>query len=110
MSMDVDLAILQLGKNNNQYTLNDAKTGIKEWRGSDAQPTSSELTKAWSDYQAAQAAVKYKTDRTTNGSPIYADFGEQLDMIYKDMVAGKLDTSGTWAAHIAAVKGGNPKP
>ena len=56
------------------------------------------------------AAIKYKTDRTRNGSAIYADFGEQLDMLYKDMVAGKLDTSGTWAAHIAAVKGGNPKP
>ena len=58
----------------------------------------------------AAAAVKYKTDRTTNGSPVYADFGEQLDMLYKDLVAGKLDSSGTWAAHIAAVKGGNPKP
>ena len=108
--MDIHLTIEFLGKGKNEYTLNDAKTAIKEWRGSDAQPTSSELTKGWTDYQAAQAAVKYKTDRTTNGSPVYADFGEQLDMLYKDLVAGKLDASGTWAAHIAAVKGGNPKP
>ena len=56
------------------------------------------------------AAVKYKTDRTTNGSTRYASFGDQLDMLYKDMVAGKLDSTGSWAAHIAAVKGANPKP
>ena len=40
---------------------------------------------------AEAAAVKYKTDRTTNGSTIYASFGDQLDMLYADMLAGKLD-------------------
>ena len=59
---------------------------------------------------AEAAAVKYKTDRTTNGSKIYASFGDQLDMLYKDIVAGKLDTTGTWATHIKAVKDANPKP
>ena len=56
------------------------------------------------------AAVKYKTDRTTDGSTIYSSFGDQLDMLYKDIVAGKLDTTGTWATHIKAVKDANPKP
>ena len=56
------------------------------------------------------AAVKYKTDRTTNGSTVYASLGDQLDMLYKDIVAGKLDTTGTWATHIKAVKDSNPKP
>ena len=55
------------------------------------------------------AAVKYKTDRTTDGSTIYASFGDQLDMLYADMLAGKLDTTGTWATHIKAVKDANPK-
>ena len=54
--------------------------------------------------------LKYKTDRTLNGSTIYASFGDQLDMLYKDIVAGKLDTTGTWATHIKAVKDANPKP
>ena len=27
-----------------------------------------------------------------------------------DIVAGKLDTTGTWATHIKAVKDANPKP
>ena len=54
--------------------------------------------------------LKYQTDRTTNGSTIYASFGDQLDMLYADMLAGKLDTTGTWATHIKAVKDANPKP
>ena len=56
------------------------------------------------------AAVKYKTDRTTNGSTTYDTIGNQLDMLYADMLAGKLDTTGTWATHIKAVKDANPKP
>ena len=59
---------------------------------------------------AENAAIKYKTDRTTNGSTTYASFGDQLDMLYDDIVAGKLDTTGTWATHIKAVKDANPKP
>ena len=56
------------------------------------------------------AAIKYQTDRTTNGSTKYDTIGNQLDMLYKDIVAGKLDTTGTWATHIKAVKDANPKP
>ena len=59
---------------------------------------------------AEAAAVKYQTDRTRNGSTVYASIGDQLDMLYKDIVAGKLDTTGTWATHIKAVKDANPKP
>ena len=59
---------------------------------------------------AEAVANKYKTDRTTDGSTIYASFGDQLDMLYADMLAGKLDTTGTWATHIKAVKDTNQKP
>ena len=58
----------------------------------------------------AAAAIKYQTDRTTDGSTVYASFGDQLDMLYADMLAGKLDTTGTWATHIKSVKDANPKP
>ena len=40
----------------------------------------------------------------------YDSLANQLDMLYKDMLAGKLDTTGTWATHIKAVKDANPKP
>ena len=75
------------------------------------------ITLVQSDIDAARVtldaeavAVKYKTDRTINGSTIYGSFGDQLDMLYQDIVAGKLDTTGTWATHIKAVKDANPKP
>ena len=70
----------------------------------------SEVDAARVTLDAEAAAVKYKTDRTTDGSTIYASFGDQLDMLYKDILAGKLDTTGTWATHIKAVKDANPKP
>jgi len=72
--------------------------------------TQSNVDAARTTLNAEAAAVKYKTDRTTNGSTIYASFGDQLDMLYADMLAGKLDTTGTWATHIKAVKDANPKP
>tara|TARA_A100001391_G_scaffold33980_1_gene18400 strand:- start:26 stop:349 length:324 start_codon:yes stop_codon:yes gene_type:complete len=70
----------------------------------------SKIDAARTTLDAEAAAVKYKTDRTTNGSTIYASFGDQLDMLYADMLAGKLDTTGTWASHIKNVKDSNPKP
>ena len=64
---------------------------------------------------AEAAAVKYKTDRKggtgfQKTGTYYASFGDQLDMLYKDIVAGTVTTSGTWATHIKAVKDANPKP
>ena len=53
---------------------------------------------------------EYQAARTRTGSTMYASVGDQLDMLYKDMLAGKLDTTGTWATHIKAVKDANPKP
>tara|TARA_R100000353_G_C6486974_1_gene190679 strand:- start:59 stop:394 length:336 start_codon:yes stop_codon:yes gene_type:complete len=60
------------------------------------------------------AAIQYQKERkgtkdstsTTN----YASIGDQLDMLYADLVAGKLDATGTWATHIKNVKDKNPKP
>ena len=70
----------------------------------------SKIDAARTTLNAEAAAVKYKTDRTTNGSTTYDTIGNQLDMLYADMLAGKLDTTGTWATHIKAVKDANPKP
>ena len=78
--------------------------------GTEINLVQSDIDAARTTLDAEAAAVKYKTDRTTDGSTIYASFGDQLDMLYKDMLAGKLDTTGTWATHIKAVKDANPKP
>ena len=71
---------------------------------------STKIANARATLDAAATAVKYKTDRTTNGSTTYSSIGDQLDMLYKDILAGKLDATGTWATHIKAVKDANPKP
>ena len=53
-----------------------------------------------------QAIEDYQSKRRDSYNAIV----DQLDMLYKDIVAGKLDTTGTWATHIKAVKDANPKP
>ena len=90
-------------------TINDS-TGAFDASGNPVTLDQSLVDAARTTLDTEAAAVKYKTDRTTNGSTIYASFGDQLDMLYKDIVAGTVTTSGTWATHIKAVKDANPKP
>ena len=90
-------------------TIND-DTGAFKADGTQITLVQSEIDAARATLDAEAAAIKYKTDRTRDGSKTYASFGDQLDMLYHDIVAGKLDTTGTWATHIKAVKDGNPKP
>tara|TARA_R100001509_G_scaffold10193_2_gene5472 strand:- start:314 stop:637 length:324 start_codon:yes stop_codon:yes gene_type:complete len=54
--------------------------------------------------------LAYQGQRQFSGETIYADWREQLEMLYDDMIAGKLDATGTWATHIKSVKDANPKP
>jgi hypothetical protein len=93
----------------NAVTIDDG-TGAFDASGNAISLTQSDIDAARVTLDAEAAAVKYKTDRTTDGSTVYSSFGDQLDMLYKDIVAGKLDTTGTWATHIKAVKDANPKP
>ena len=61
----------------------------------------------------ALAATEYQRKRTGEAGTtdtIYPTIGDQLDMLYKDMLAGKLDTTGTWATAIKATKDKYPKP
>ena len=88
----------------------DDGTGAYDKDGKSVTLEQSKIDAARTTLNAEAAAVKYKTDRTTDGSTTYASFGDQLDMLYADMLAGKLDTTGTWATHIKAVKDANPKP
>ena len=90
-------------------TIND-DTGAFKADGTQITLVQSEIDAARATLDAEAAAIKYKTDRTRDGSKTYASFGDQLDMLYHDIVAGKLDTTGTWATHIKAVKDANPKP
>ena len=89
--------------------INDATGAFKE-DGTQITLVQSDIDAARTTLNTEAAKVKYKTDRTTNGSTTYDTIGNQLDMLYADMLAGKLDTTGTWATHIKSVKDANPKP
>ena len=93
----------------NAVTIDDG-AGAFDASGNSITLDSSLVTAARTTLDAEAAAIKYQTDRTTDGSTTYASIGDQLDMLYKDIVAGTVTTSGIWATHIKAVKDANPKP
>ena len=66
------------------------------------------------DEQLASYETAGNTAETLNGvltkrAKEYKDFGYQLDLLYHDMTAGKLNNSGEWHKHIKAVKDANSK-
>ena len=79
---------------------------IKTWNVSGlSKPTDSQLTSA--DTQATKDYNNNRIRKTRKKS--YGDIGDQLDLLYKDIVANKLDTTGEWAKKIKAVKDANAK-
>tara|TARA_B100000424_G_scaffold119305_1_gene90066 strand:- start:1414 stop:1743 length:330 start_codon:yes stop_codon:yes gene_type:complete len=59
------------------------------------------------------AATLYQRQRTGEAGTtdtIYPSIGDQLDNLYKDILAGTLTSSGTFAKAIEAVKAKYPKP
>ena len=79
---------------------------IKVWNVSGVtKPTDSELNAV-----DAQATKEYNNNRTRKTrKAAYGNIGDQLDLLYKDIVANKLDTTGEWAKKIKAVKDANAK-
>ena len=78
-----------------------------------------QITLVQSDIDAARvtlnaeaAAVKYKTDRTTNGSTTYPAIGDQLDLLWHaiDADADLKVKFASFYNSIKAVKDANPKP
>ncbi len=96
---DINLALLQLGKNANTYKLdqNVVPHKIIEWDSDnkDSQPTDDELNAA---YIAWKAAEEYKINRANEYPPII----DQLDDIYHNGIDG-------WKATIKAIKDKYPK-
>ena len=89
-------------------TLQDDGSGayIKTWNVSGvAKPTDSQLNAL-----ASNATKELNNAGIRNTRRIaYGKIGDQLDLLYKDMVANKLDTTGEWAKKIKAVKDANEK-
>jgi len=96
---DINLALLQLGKNANRYRLNQNCTPheIIEWdsANSDSQPTDDELNTA---YTAWKNANEYKINRAKE----YPSIIDQLDDIYHNGIDA-------WKATIKTTKDKYPK-
>ena len=60
--------------------------------------------------EAAVATEKAANEYKKKRREAFTAIQEQLDMLYHDLVAGKLDATGEWAKHIKSVKDANPKP
>ena len=90
--------------------IDDKNSKILDASGNTVSVEQSKIDEARVTLDAEAAANKYKTDRKFHGSITYAPTGEQMAMLYDDIIAGKLDATGSFAAHNKAVKDANPKP
>ena len=78
---------------------------IKTWNVSGiTKPTDSELTAA--DTEGAKLQNNYTVRQKRRNE--YGLIGDQLDLLYKDLVAGKVDATGEWAKAVKKVKDDNP--
>ena len=72
----------------------------------------SKIDEARTALDAAATAVKYRTDRTTDGKETYPSIGDQLDALWHCIDADadlKVKFAG-WYDYIKLVKDSNPKP
>jgi len=103
----------------NEMTTADALQSLKpgaEWvlRGDElewldskqTEPTQSEIDAEVTRLQGVYDGNAYQRTRAA----AYEEVKEQLDQLYHDMTAGKLDATGEWHKAIKAVKDANPKP
>ncbi len=90
----------------------DEGTGAFKADGTQITLVQSAIDSARTTLDAEAAAVKYKTDRTINGSTTYASTGDQLDLLWHAIDADsdlKVKFSAFYNS-IKAVKDANPKP
>ena len=78
---------------------------IASWSYDISQPTAEQIA----SYETAGNTQETLNNVLTKRKKEYKDFGYQLDLLYHDMTAGKLDNSGEWHKHIKAVKDANSK-
>ena len=89
------------------------ETTVKDASGNVITTEQSKIDAARVTLDSEAAAIKYQTDRTTDGSTTYDTIGNQLDQLYHDINAGKFGSdakTGEWFVGISSVKTLYPKP
>ena len=92
-------------------TIDDTGSKILDVSGNSVTVEQSKIDSARVTLDAEATAVKYKTDRTTDGSTTYAPTGDQLDLLWHAIDADsdlKVKFSAFYNS-IKAVKDANPK-
>ena len=95
----------------NAVTIDDG-TGAFDEDGNSITLDQSKIDSARATLDAEAAAIKYQTDRTTDGSTTYSPVGDQLDLLWHAIDAD-ADLKSKFSAFynsIKAVKDANPKP
>ena len=91
----------------------DDSTGAFDASGNSVSLDQSLVDAARTTLDAEAAAILYQKQRTGEAGTtdtIYPSIGDQLDALYKDIVAGTVTTSGAFATAIKATKDKYPKP
>ena len=91
----------------------DDGTGAFDASGNSISLDNSLVTAARTTLNNEAAAILYQKQRTGEAGTtdtIYPSIGDQLDNLYKDIVAGTVTTSGAFATAIKATKDKYPKP
>ena len=96
----------------NAVTIDDG-TGAFDASGNAISLNASLVTAARTTLDAEAAATLYQRQRTGEAGTtdtIYPSIGDQLDSLYKDILAGTVTTSGAFATAIKSTKDKYPKP
>jgi len=91
----------------------DDSTGAFDASGNSVSLDQTKINAARTEINKALADTLYQRQRTGEAGTtdtIYPSIGDQLDNLYKDIVAGTVTTSGAFATAIKAVKDKYPKP
>jgi len=88
-----------------EFTYNEEDFSTIKWLGGTSAISQSDVEAKQTELQTAYDAKDYQRDRAV----AYAEVKEQLDLLYKDMLADKGDKTGEWFKAIKAVKDANPK-
>ena len=91
----------------------DDGAGAFDASGNSVSLDQTKINTARATLDAEAAAILYQKQRTGEAGTtdtIYPSIGDQLDSLYKDIVAGTVTTSGAFATAIKATKDKYPKP
>ena len=82
-----------------------SETGIMEWHSSETQPSQEEVDAKLKELQDDYDSKKYQRDRADT----YPAIGDQLDMLFHAIDAGKVDKTSDFYKSLKAVKDKYPK-